>query len=866
MTKRRMMLFLVLLTALVAGVCASASAVSEPITATMELTPAYLTGPGKVNVSITIANVTDADLKDPVILYDPAAQAIADFGTDGQAMLKAGESLTWTGIYDVNQRTLENGSVVYFAKYTNYLESGEAIEQSLPIRAKITQQAESALIEVKRTISPSVAQEGQKVSVDYHITNAGTVSLTNIVIKENADVHKEAQKIPELKAGQTADISYPVTMKKKNLTSGATITYKSEGSDEEQTYVVEDQTIAYGNSALTAKLTSSSKGVVANSVFTLTLNLKNSGTVDFSDIRVTDPVLGEVFSNQKLEAGKSLKLEKEITLTGTQTYQFSVTATDTTGSESVTGTEAVTVTAVNPEDALNLTLVATPDKTEAYGNPATVRFSVVITNDSNVEATDVTVSHGDVALYTYVSIPAGESRTLTRDTALSTSGKFQFTASAQDPLENTMSFKSNEMQIAIYAPTPVPATATPPPNPTAEPTFNPATIIPIRDASIGALPKAVQSVLLPVLIIAGVMLAVAGVLLLIAAKRRHDQKRASEAAYDHLERAKRRDYITPAEDEEEKTESVEESGEAGAKKPGKKSPKTLTEKEQDAQMKNRRIVGDEDDDGIAEWELPHMKYAREAASTTAAEEDDRYSALGHGLYDEEMTSDLSGYDSGEAAEGADTVMDESVMYEQPYEDSFTDDNGYTEEAVGTGERGYDGVAYTDEASYVQDVNAEAGDGEAAYGDDVYTDDAANADQQGYGDAYADGMYADGGSEAGVPTHDEAYANEGQYPDDGYIGDPYVGDGAHPYDYGDSQPSTDDYTAYDGASQAADDESAYSNTDFNADLDPDFDGVGYGDAFDNQYSGSFQPFVADGDVSSRRVLPGRRRSRQDKDGK
>lgn len=744
-------LLAVLLTA--ASACAAAT---TPIVASMELSPAYLTSPGKINVSITVSNATNEDLKDAVILYDPAAQPVTDFGTNGEAMLKAGETLTWTGSYDVNQNTLDNGSISYFIKYTNYMDSGEAIEQSMPVMAKISKEAMSTLLEVKRTISPGVAREGQKVAVDYHITNAGTDSLTDIEIAENSDINAEVQKIPELKSGQTADISYPVTMGTKNLISGATITYMSQGTGEKQTYVVEDQTIAYGNSDITAKLTASSKGTVVNGIITLTLDLKNGGSVDFSDIRVTDPVLGEVFTNQQLAAGKSLSLKKEITLTETTTYQFSITAIDSTGTESATGTDAVTVSAVAPEDALNLTMTASADETEAYGDPAIVRFTLNISNDSNVAANKVAISHGDTAIYTFDTIPAGESRTMNRDMALSNSGKYQFTAVAQDPLENTMTFKSNELQIAVYAPTPVPQTPTPAPNPTPEPTFVPATIIPIRDASIGATPKLIQNVLLPVLILLGVLLIASCVLLIIATKRRGDQKKASEAAYDHLERAKRRDYVTPAEDETpeaaaEGEDSAPEGDKPASDKKGKK--KKLTKEEQEAQMANRRLVGEPKDEPIENWELPHVKYARDAADSQTEEEG--FSAMSQGLYDEELTSGF----------GDELEKTDDVMYEQPYADTFTEDDasladtendGYTEELPDT--YAVEDVLPADDA-YDQTLYGDPADdaGEAPRYDDEVYDEAAEPNDGSFGDIYEDGYgtedagFADDEPSEGAPA-------------------------------------------------------------------------------------------------------------------
>ena len=91
-------------------------------------------------------------------------------------------------------------------------------------------------------------------------------------------------------------------MGKEDLTSGATITYKSEAETETQTYTVENQTITYGEASLTANLTSNVKGVVENGTVTLTLELENTGNVDYSDLRVTDPSLGDVFTNQQLKA------------------------------------------------------------------------------------------------------------------------------------------------------------------------------------------------------------------------------------------------------------------------------------------------------------------------------------------------------------------------------------------------------------------------------------------------------------------------------------------------------------------------------------------------------------------------------------
>ena len=746
MTKRKGLILCLVFAALLllAGVAAASEV--DPIVCSMELDPNKLAGPGTVNVTITISNSGNTDLKDPVVLYDPAAQIVSDFGTNGAVLLKAGESATWTGTYDVNDRTLENGAVVYFVKYTLYKDSGEAVDQSQPIRAAISLQTAETDIEVKRTISPTVAGEDQEVVVRYDITNSGTVNLTDVTIQENKDIHKEKQTIPLLEPGKTAEVRYTVTMGKKDLTSGATITYQSETESKTQTYTVENQTITYGESSLTAKLTSDVKGVVENGTVTLSLELKNTGNVDYSDLRVTDPALGDVFTNQQLKAGESLTLEKEITVPATAEYQFTVTATDEGGSEMSVVTEPLTVTAVAPEDALTLTVTATADRTEVFEQPGLVRFTLEIANTSQVDATDVTVSHGDTQLYTFASIPAGETRTLSRDTALSMAGKFRFTVTAKDPLESTLTFESNEIQIAFSVPTPAPATPTPPPEPTPDPTFSPATVPPITDPSVGAVPKTIQSILLPVLILAGLLLVASCVLLLVATKRRADQRKASKSAIDQLERAKRRDYVTPAEEEE---------------------PEQTEETTKEVTVESKAL----DEDSEEDLELPHLKYARNASRPAPVEDgEEDYSAIRGGLYDADLATTAPAKETGAQAEHE--PADESAAQQKeepvgeevpeaetasPYDDGMIYDDITGQDGAGYGEE----TAYNGEAAYDEET---AYDGEAAYGDEagydegtVYDDDV---DYEYYSDqaAYeAEAYDVESGYEAGQAPYDDGIA-------------------------------------------------------------------------------------------------------------
>ena len=120
MTKRSHLFVCVLLAVLL--VCGAANAaVSAPISATIELSPAFLTSPGEVSVTVSVANVTNEDLTKPVTLFDSSSAQVMDFGTNGEVFLKAGETYTWTGTCQVSQNMLDMGLISYAFTYNKQI-------------------------------------------------------------------------------------------------------------------------------------------------------------------------------------------------------------------------------------------------------------------------------------------------------------------------------------------------------------------------------------------------------------------------------------------------------------------------------------------------------------------------------------------------------------------------------------------------------------------------------------------------------------------------------------------------------------------------------------------------------------------------
>lgn len=534
--KQRLIVCLVVMLTVICALTGMASANTiDNYNIAIELSPAKLAEPKDIAVSIKVTNVGDTDMPGPVTLYYSNGKQVEEFGSP---TLTAGSSRSWSGTYSVTQQNLQDGKITFKLKYSIYNDAGDLINKTINFSREIEYTGAVTNVEINRTITPTTARKGQEVTVTYDVINAGNVDISNVTIKENSSISTKTGKINAVAAGEKASYTFTTTMGKKNLTSSATITYVADGK--KTTEKKPEATIKYGEIKLTASLEADGKGGAAGDTIKLTLKLKNSGTVDFNNLTVTDPTLGEVFTGQSVAAGKTLTLEKEITIAQSADYQFTVKGEDASGNAVDTATERVSITAIDPSEVVLLKVEAAADKETVYQLPGTVRFRVKVTNASTIDVKDVTVSASGVNLYTFPSILAGETREFIRDVQVSMAGQFRFDARVKNKLNETDVFESNIIRIAHELPTTVPTDApiVTPPKPVYED-------MPTSDGLPGYVStlQNTMNILYTVFMVLG---AVCLTLLAIGAVRRVQSAAESAKAQDHLERGTYRDYTQPA--------------------------------------------------------------------------------------------------------------------------------------------------------------------------------------------------------------------------------------------------------------------------------------------------------------------------------
>ena len=447
---------LALLTALFLCVCCAAALAADeiPIKVQMTVDPNTFTGPATANVEIRITNVSDRDLPGPVTLYYPNGKQIEEFGAP---VLASGASATWSGTWDVTQANLKDGKINFRVKYSIYSENGEVVDKASYVPKPITFVGSVVSAEVTRVIVPTTAGKGQQVSITYDVVNTGNVDITDVTISEQSAISSKKGVIGTIKAGSKGTYTFTFTMGSKSVTSKPTITYKADG----QSYTItkDAATINYGEIKLSAKLSADKKGGLIGETVLLTLVLRNTGKEDFENVTVTDSLLGELFSGETVRAGESLTLEKAVPIDRTADYQFIITAVDTAGSSVEVASDRVSVTAIEPGQVVSLDVNLTADRDVVYILPSTVRFYVSVTNNSGSDLRNVTVTSGELTLYTFPTLLAGETRSFQRDVQIEMAGRFQLQANVRNQLNETQTFSSNVLPIVYTAPTPVPTEA-----------------------------------------------------------------------------------------------------------------------------------------------------------------------------------------------------------------------------------------------------------------------------------------------------------------------------------------------------------------------------------------------------------------------
>lgn len=542
------------------AVSAFALADGDPIRVSSLSEPQSVISEQDVSITIKIYNSSQEDMTEEITLFDPTAHSVIKY--DG---LKGEQSVTYNGTWHVTEDQIKEGKIKYFIRY--YVKTADGLQENKRT-IPVTIQTEAAAPQMTATysVTPSSARKGQKVTVEYTLSNTGNIELRNIAVS-NEGISSKKLSAPSLSVGEKITLQDSFTMGDSELVSKPTVTYQAAGGSKE--YTISDmarKTVTLAEDGLEAQLkTDAGENLYPGEKINVTLTMKNSGNSGYTGLTATLSDGTVIASNVDLAAGATFEQKVEWTPTQSTTLSAEITGTDDSGEAiSVTSGE-VTITTQDASQALVLSVSAQAQTTEIFSEPAVVRFAVVVSNIGQTDAATLTVKEAGTTVATIPSLPSGESRTLVFDLQTSIAGQIQFEVSGKDDAGNEKAYPSNIIQLTYIEPTPEP-TATPaptavPPTPTPVPT---ATPVPTFGEMIAS------RVNLTVLyIVAGVLVAVIAVLIAVGMVSSAKRKKRMEQAIDTISLApdvrdsfgKRRRRPAQAKDTKKKEKPGEEKAE-----------------------------------------------------------------------------------------------------------------------------------------------------------------------------------------------------------------------------------------------------------------------------------------------------------------
>lgn len=105
----------------------------------------------------------------------------------------------------MTQDQIKEGKIKYYIQYS--FDSGNGLDKVVrAVPVTIQTEAAAPQLTATYTLSPTSARKGQKVAVEYTLSNTGNIELRNIVIS-NEGVSSKKLTAPSLSVGRKGDAS-----------------------------------------------------------------------------------------------------------------------------------------------------------------------------------------------------------------------------------------------------------------------------------------------------------------------------------------------------------------------------------------------------------------------------------------------------------------------------------------------------------------------------------------------------------------------------------------------------------------------------------------------------------------------------------
>lgn len=430
-----------LLLTLIVFACPDAisEATQQNLTINAHANPAQMVLAQDTSFVFALENLTRDTLYSVTVLFPEAngQQLVGD--------IAGGAVATAEFTYPVTDEDLNLGSITF--SVTSCDAGGNALPTQ-QVSVPVTRETERPEVEFTRQISSRYAHAGDDVTLVYQVKNTGNVPLTGLEL--NDPLGDYTQTLDALAVGETQTFINRVQLQ-ESAASTPTLRFASVASGQNYTKSLSSASITLADEAIYAQLSVDKTEVSYGDSVTLTLTLTNNGNVSFSDVTLTDSVLG-MLENEPLSlpSGASpVVIARSCVIKSNTTFRVHVSGNTDAGTPFAVDTDPVTVSVLQAEGATDLTLTAVPSA-RTLSEPGMVSFTLTLTNNGQSDLSRVTLkeaTRGEVRVFDIV--PAGAPTVKEQMYDVTEDCTFQFVAEITDADGNVRSVSSDAIEITI---------------------------------------------------------------------------------------------------------------------------------------------------------------------------------------------------------------------------------------------------------------------------------------------------------------------------------------------------------------------------------------------------------------------------------
>ncbi len=270
---------------------------------------------------------------------------------------------------------------------------------------KVKFDATSAKPEVKfkREAVPQSGEPNTKTKLTYTVSNVGTLHITEVEIKDPLTGAVDSKEL--IKSGESHVFTYERTIS-TGFSSQPTLSYKV--GDKVYSVELDKIDITSGEPDISLKVETNKDVVAEGEELTVICTVENIGDADFTFVKITEAVLGDMFELDSLKSGESKVFTTDIKIEESTKLEF--LAAGGNGTEQEWTDEASVDISVDEGSApLMVQIDASPSALE-LSIPGSINFDIVINNDGEKELKNLKVVDQDgTVVVEMATLPVGKS-------------------------------------------------------------------------------------------------------------------------------------------------------------------------------------------------------------------------------------------------------------------------------------------------------------------------------------------------------------------------------------------------------------------------------------------------------------------------